>query len=376
MRIKSYFSKSVDEAMNQAREELGSDALLLNTRKVMGGEPGHSGGYEVVFGITEAQAPEPVRQAPAAIPAPQSVTVTEDLSSELGKLHARMDELRGLIERSSKNFQTGRILPELSATYARLLSADVDPLLSQEIISRLDALSGQFYERTSSSVRVDAGRLEELVRIEIERRVTVDPQLGDVVALIGPTGAGKTTSLMKLAVSVQGRPVHLVSLDTSGIGLQMRLEYFAAEEGMGFHAVPSLDQLPAIVEEARKNEVVLIDTPGYAGGDDRGMETAAGVLASCPGIDVHLVVPGYMKASDLRRTIRRYEAFRASKLLVTKLDETQTFGSMYSGAAWAGLSLSFMTHGPAVPDAIRPASLEDFIAMVLDTQPMASRQVA
>ena len=111
-------------------------------------------------------------------------------------------------------------------------------------------------------------------------------------------------------------------------------------------------------------------------GNSHHQENAVVFVRAAAGVDVHLVAPGYMKANDLRRTIRRYEAFRAARLLVTKLDETQTFGSMYSGAAWAGLRLSFLANGPAVPDDIRAASLDDFTAMVLDRETAAARQVA
>ncbi len=383
MRIKSYFAKTVDEAMAQARVELGLDALLLNTRKVVA-EAGQPGGYEVVFGLAQEEVPEPV----AAEPPPQveSRPVRDDLAGELGRLHARMDEIGNLIARSSRSHLTGNSIPELAAVQGRLVAADVDPLLGQEIVDRVAAslTKDASFQRTGRAPTVDPSRLEALVRAELERRVIVDPRLGvdgargAVVILVGPTGAGKTTSLMKLAASdlTAGRSVRVLSLDTGRVAPNMQLESFARKLGMGFAMVPAIERLPGIIAEARKKELVLIDTPGFAGNDDHGVETAARVLASCPRLDVHLVVPGYMKAGDLRRCIRRYEGFRPAKLLVTKMDETQTFGSMFSGAAWAGLSLSFMAHGPAIPDDFRPASLEDLVAMVLDRQTALAQRVA
>jgi flagellar biosynthesis protein FlhF len=364
----------VDEAMVQARTELGSEALLMNTRKVAQAE-GQAAGYEVVFGLAEEEAPAAV-EAPAPVPE-ETRSSQEDLTGELGRLHLRMDEIRTLLEQTARNqFNVGRMIPEVADVYARLISADVDPLLSKEIADRVQA--------TILAEGFDPEGLDDLVRGEVERRVTLNPRLGvrgsngTVVALVGPTGAGKTTTVMKLAASdlVAGRPVRLLSLDTSRVTAQMQLQYFATNQGIAFATVPAVDGLPALVEEARKKEVVLIDTPGYAGTDEQGVEQAAAVLASCPDVDVHLVAPGYMKPVDLRRAIRRYEAFRPAKLLATKLDETQTFGSVYSGAAWAGLSLSFLAHGPGIPNDIVPASLEDFIAMVLDRQKALVPRVA
>ena len=87
---------------------------------------------------------------------------------------------------------------------------------------------------------------------------------------------------------------------------------------------------PSLIADARKTEFLLIDTPGYVAADSAAAAAAAAALAECPGIDTHLVVPGYMKSLDLRHCIQRFEIFRPSKILVTKLDETQTFGSVFS----------------------------------------------
>src|SRR5271168_4293631 len=154
MRIKSYFAKSVDEAMIQARAELGNDALLLNSRKSEGGKPEN---YEVVFGTMDAvstpvlpqvrlpqpaKAVAPVAAQPAAqaekqigreVAAPMERRHSKpepprDFSGELERLHSQMDEIRGLIVRSANSrTSVGRSVPELADVYARLMAADVDP---------------------------------------------------------------------------------------------------------------------------------------------------------------------------------------------------------------------------------------------------------
>ena len=75
-----------------------------------------------------------------------------------------------------------------------------------------------------------------------------------------------------------------------------------------------------------------------------------------------------MKPTDLRRSIQRYAIFHPTKLLATKLDETQTLGSVFSEAVRTGLALSFLTHGPAVPGDIRAASVEDLVGMALTSE--------
>src|SRR6185503_1272419 len=148
MKIKSYFAKSVDEAISKARVELGSEALLLNTRKIADTGTGASG-YEVVMGVT---GPPPVSRPAAPIPqlkpAPpievrpeQKPQARSEAAADMDKLRAQMDELQSLLVRSAKNaWAMQRSVPETADVYARLIAADVDPLLSTDIADRLEAV--------------------------------------------------------------------------------------------------------------------------------------------------------------------------------------------------------------------------------------------
>src|SRR5580658_3214213 len=127
---KSYLAKTVGEAMAQAREELGSGVMLLNTRKLTS-EQGLPGGYEVVFGIPEPEIPPAPPLAPA---------VPEDLAGDLERLHSQMDEIRNLLMRPNKaQFAPVRTAPELADVYDCLISAEVEPALSKDIVDRLEA---------------------------------------------------------------------------------------------------------------------------------------------------------------------------------------------------------------------------------------------
>lgn len=382
MRIKSYFGRSVEEGLAQARAELGAEALLLNTRKV----GGQAGGYEVVFGNAEPQSapvPQEFRPAPVKLERPKAPVAApkENFGGELDRLHEQIDEIRSLLVRSaSARISIGRSVPELAEVHARLMAAEVEPSLGKDIVDRLEAAMATdafFFKATESrepmanrwkSLKFDAKRLEAFVRAEMRERVRIDAQWSsNVMAVVGPTGAGKTTSLMKIAsAEAATRPVRILTLDASRAAALIQLQSFAGRIGAGFAAVPSVQSLPEMVAETRKNELIMIDTPGFAGNGGQEAEPAAMAFAACGEVEVHLVAPGYMKATDLRRSIHRYGMFRPTKLLVTKLDETETFGSAFSEAVRAGLALSFLANGPSVPGDIRAASVEDLVAMALD----------
>jgi flagellar biosynthesis protein FlhF len=407
MTTKTYLAKSVDEAITRARVELGADAMLLNTRRLPN-EPGSPGGYEVVFvtSLTEPEpepvpelipevvpdafsaavvkamlevVPQPVPEAAPAPPLPQ--VLTEDLAADLERLHSQMDEIRSLLVRSTQApSSSGRNLPELAAVYERLVWSEVDPALSRDIVDRLEGSTAlaAYLERQR---RPEA--LEAIIQAELERRVGIESALdpeGQSIVLVGPPGGGKTTTLAKLASLAMeregARPVRLLSLDTFSEASHLRLKEVAEALRIAFTKVESLKALPSIIAEAQQTEFVLIDTPGFATSERKTAEAMAAALAGCPGIETHLVVPGYMKSIDLRRCVQRYEVFRPSRFLVTKLDETHAFGSVFSEAARAGLALSFLTHGPMIPRDIRPASAEDLLVLALERQPARSLNVA
>jgi flagellar biosynthesis protein FlhF len=128
--------------------------------------------------------------------------------------------------------------------------------------------------------------------------------------------------------------------------------------------------------EARKGHCVLVDTAGFAAAEWSGAEALAAALDACTEVDVQLAVPAYMNTADFRRTLERYQIFHPDKLVVTKMDEAQTFGPAFSEAIRAELSLSFVTNGPRVPDDIKAASLEDLVALSQGRPPRGVQRAA
>lgn len=392
MRIKSYYVKSVEEAITQARAELGEDALLLNTRRTTPAE-GSAGGYEVVFGCAEGPpagaSPEPATPRPAAAAPVVPMPLTSPLSPipitsarsgskaadqspvDLDQLRAQMDEIHGLLLAAGRPRTMPRHLPLLDRVLARLTKAGFGTALAGSIV---DSVAAALPDRAECS----QDELFDLLRNEMSARIKIDPDLGvassgcAVIAMVGPAGAGKTSTLMKIAAyqAAPSRPIRLVALHGSGLGNRMELQFFARKTGIAFTAVENPELLPALIEEARQKEIVLVDTPGNQTAAER--QKLGSILARCSGIDVHLVLPGYMSSGACREAIRKYGAFWPSKLVVTKLDETTTFGTLVSEAVRAGLTLSLVVDGAAVPDSLHAASAGDLAGLALGSEGAAA----
>lgn len=210
MKIKSYYSRSVEVAIAEAREELGPEAMLVESRQAAP-EARHLGDYEVIFALTTDS---PV--LPREYSAPDVADVA-DLKREL-------ESMRRAITRTA--FAPPQWLggaPDLSDAYAELTANEVAPDLAREIVQSAESRTGS---GARPRVPRDAGGYWRALAQELESRFTVKPVLGRtesgvrITALVGPPGAGKTTTLVKLAVNYGlacRRPVVLISMDNHRI---------------------------------------------------------------------------------------------------------------------------------------------------------------
>ncbi len=359
MRIKSYFSSSVERAIRDAREELGGEATLITSRRTAA-DARHLGAYEVVFGIAES-----LPSAPTALP-------PEDLNAELTMLRDQLDGIKRVLKlrgAGAENFAR----PELEKLYEQLVSSNWDAALSRQITDEAYAAWQALApaERSCTS----AGTFERLAAECIGRRLRFAPEFtpsgtdsNRAVILVGPPGSGKTTTLAKIAIReclAKRIPARIISVDLHGVAAHEKIRSFAAIMGAGFTAANSAAQFMDAVGEFRNKHVLLIDTPGYGPGDMGWSRDLAGVLAELKQKEIHLVLAASMHPAGLLRYVRQFEEFHPDYLLFTKLDEMETYGSMLSAALQASTPLSFLTRGQSIPEDIEAADGGTLLAHLL-----------
>jgi len=381
MRIKSYFAAAVEDAMAQARQELGPEALLVNSRKAPP-EARHLGEYEVVFAAENA--PTQAMEGSASQVQLPNANGADRLAMDVAGLKNELEGMRRALVRSA--FAPARwsgVSPTASEAYAALASQEVLPSLAREIVEAAEARVSAARNAGPRAQSEEKANWRQALVEEVRSRFTVAPSLGRgespprVAALVGPSGSGKTTTLVKLAVQyglASRRPVLLLSVDTLRIAAAAQLRSFAAILGVGLQVLETVGALAQALEENRSKDLILIDTPGFGPAD---MEADCGLahfLSSRGDIDTHLVLSSSMKAADVTRMVDRFEIFRPQRLLFTRLDETESLGPIFNEAARTGKPLSFFANGQRIPEDLEAVTWDRLVERLLGTP--ASQAVA
>jgi flagellar biosynthesis protein FlhF len=353
MHLKSFFAATVEAALAAGSRELGPEAMIVQSRRSPS-EWRHLGEYEVVLAVTAPPAARVSRPA-AADPAPAP---GDPLARELAELRRQLDGMRRSLSRSAVSAPRW-LAPSSQAAeiFSVLVAAEVELELAQQVAEAVAARLGP--------LPVDQEIARRAARVEIESRFSVDASLGRpgadcrVVALAGPPGSGKTTTLVKLAAHwglKARRPVMLISADYHRIGAADQLRTFAAILGMAYESVESPAALAQVLQQHAGKELILIDTPGLAAAEmDQGHDLAR-FLAARPECDTHLVLSASMKSADITRAVDRFAIFQPAKLLFTRLDETDSWGPILSEAARTHKPISFLATGQQIPEHLEPAT--------------------
>lgn len=411
----------MDEALEKVRATLGSDAMIVSTRTFKRGGVLGVGGQEFVevyvadtrsrienikrenssrsrvaeptmsaekvksrkrVAATSPKAPAPNVPSPKApalksppskkgtpSPTPSSKGPTqgpedyETFSSAIGQIGR---DLRDLLDRSSE--PPRQTHPFLKECYETLISREVDPRVA-------DLIVGEIANLRLPRGYPDPSRARAVVGSQLMKLFVANPPLDDgsqprTVVLVGPTGVGKTTTIAKLAARAkinEKRRVGLITLDTFRIAAVDQLEKYAEIIGLPLLVATNPRELEEAVEEfhAKKIDMVFIDSAGRSPRDELKMTELREFLSVLPDAEVHLVLSTTTHGKTILSTANRFSGIGFQKVILTKVDETISFGSLVNALVSIGRPVSFVTDGQNVPDDIVTSDPERLADLVL-----------
>ena len=358
------------EALAQVRRDLGGHAVILGTREVRRRRLFGLGSREVIE-VTASDGPAAAGPVTVAMPKVATLsmpalptTLHSQFGEQLSRLHTIVDGL-------SRSGRLDHLLPdlpgELVPTYAQLLEAEVPEVLARRLVRHV------------------ADRLEpgEVHRPELVREALVDavescvpvappiaavPGTRRVVALVGPTGVGKTTTVAKLAANFKlahGFRPGLVTVDTYRIAAVEQLRTYAEIIDLPLAVANSPAEMTRAIDELGDVDIVLIDTAGRSPRDEVKIRELADFLAEARPDEVHLVLSAVAGERSLRAAVDRFAVVHADRLILTKLDEADGLGGVLAVLGQADRPVSYLTTGQAVPDDIEPADRARLARLIL-----------
>ena len=273
------------------------------------------------------------------------------------QLAAELKELRQLVHRVARSTDQAdrkqQMPEELFELYLSLLNHEVTDELADEIVAKVRKEAGE---------DLDAAKLRWLATQAIAKMVPVGSQTAKIkpresgqpykLALIGPTGVGKTTTLAKLAATYKLREklsVAMITIDTYRIAAVEQLRTYAEIIGVPLHVANSPMEMKQVVERCRGYDVVLIDTAGRSQRDNAKLDQLKAFISAAEPDEVHLVLASNARHDVMIEAAERFAQVRTDRIIFTKLDEAVSFGVLLDVARTVNKQLSFVTTGQEVP---------------------------
>lgn len=430
MKIKRYVDTDMRHVLRRVREEQGPDAVILSNRRVDDGieviaaidydqalmqqalgpapraedyrraadsDSGTGGNLAAATAADELPVPAPTSKNVADVVATQLQPVTAEHRESSGDLQ-RIDKLRGpslkgmqtelsslrdLVESQLSGLvwkENAKKAPLRTQVLRNLARLGIAPDVASIVVNRLEPVKD-----VQQAWRSPLNELAQLIPVHD------DPLLreGGTVALIGPTGVGKTTTIAKIAARYAmqhgSEEIALICADAYRIGAKEHLTAFGNIIGVKVHSAGTSAELGELLDRLRSKRLILIDTEGMSQRDMDLSSRLAAYGGNEERVRFYLTLSAASQESGLDETVRSFSRVPLAGTIVTKIDEAGQLGCVISTLIRHDLRLSWLSNGQRIPDDLHASALKrlwlvnqavdcmDASAPQIDEQLMAER---
>ncbi len=374
MQIKKFIAPTLKQASMQMKNELGGEAIILGTRVIYNSGSNSQKMFEITAGIDEEEAVleyvEPSMNNYSAQP-------RQNLPDELRKLTdkifinpaGKMDSPKREIKPSGKNQfikePKNNVEKELKKVVETLFDREVQKPMITSLVNQLKRYKGFLHESNLDSyVLSSLASMIPTYHFEVKKENT--PK---VVALVGPTGVGKTTCIAKLAVIskiLHNLSVGLISIDTYRLGALDQLRIFSEISNVDMLVAYEPKDMPGLMNSFKDKDIIFIDTAGRSQKNKEQLLNTTEFLKAANVNETYLVLSATGTTRNMTDVAEKFKVFDYNSVIFTKIDEAVTYGNILNIVNTFNVPASFLTNGQVIPDDIISADPE-FIANMIYT---------
>jgi flagellar biosynthesis protein FlhF len=271
--------------------------------------------------------------------------------------------------------EAANVDPVLLPALDELTARDVERAVAVEVLAEVrEALSGQELKSPEARAEAVVGALARRLPVASEQEPRARPR---VVAFVGPTGAGKTTTAAKLAAAFslgEGKKVALVSADSFRVGSSEQIKMLGSLLDVPVTTALAPDDLREAVARASDADVVLVDTAGRNYMQRLRTNELKLLLDAVPGAETYLVISATRRRSALRAAGERFGVCRPRGVVVTKLDESPCLGGLVDVPRAVGLGFAYVAWGQDISKGIERAEAMWLARMVTGRESVSEAQ--
>jgi flagellar biosynthesis protein FlhF len=372
MKVKTFQGRTMAEALRKVKRHFGRDAVILTTRTfTKGGFLGLGGAacVEITAARHISDLPPVLRRGraqerlayadrgegalgkPNPAKRPEAVVSSESLLAELGALKSLVSDL----VRETQRSKSAHVPEALFDTYLNLVQSEVAEAVAERLIEQVRS---ELPPHLLNDERAVSAKLAESLEAMLPTAgpIRLESQAGPtVIALVGPTGVGKTTTVAKLAANFclrDRKRVGLITIDTYRIAAVEQLKTYAQIIDVPLEIVSSPEEMRVAVLGMADRDVILVDTAGRSQRDAIKIKELKCFFEAAPPDEVHLVLSSTASEAVLTEAIERFSEIGVGRVIFTKIDEAIGFGVILTCLQKANARLSYITTGQDVPDDI------------------------